>query len=281
LEGHLDGTDLLGSRRACDRLVGEFIEYERSAARKAHFVIRFVDRVTMEMTGRHELEFKRSRRAEVLPSGRAESASIIAAGVRGNEARQDRTGERASVAAVRHQASIVARDAEGVPEDPAVHLKPLEPLLGDWEVGFPNENPKPYRLVFQWKGSRSCIAYRSFARLGGKWVVLGTGMIFWDPATRAIRETTFEEGPTHLFQYGIWKPGPGRLVGEFVDYYEGRTPKSSHFIIRFVDRDNLQMRGERQFDFKRSRQREAHAEGGEGHGETLTLRPNLANAPDR
>ena len=263
-----------------DRLVGEFVDYAGSAARKTRFVIRFVDRETMEMTGKHELEFKRSRRGEVLPSGRAESTSITAAGVQGNGAGRGRTGERASVAAARREAALVAHDAERMPGDPAVHLTPLEPLVGDWDVGFPNQPAKPFRLVFQWKGNRSCVAYRSFARQEGGWNVLGTGMMFWDPATRAIRETTFEEGATDLFQDGIWKPEPGRLVGEFADYDEDGTRKS-HFVIRFVDRDTLEMRGGRQLDFKRSRQREALAGDGASHGETLTLRPYPANAPDR
>jgi hypothetical protein len=264
-----------------DRLVGEFVDHQGGEARKSRFVIRFVDRDTMEMTGKHELEFKRSRRGGALPGGRTEAASIIAAGAQGDWAGQGRTGERASVASARREAAPAAADAGPAPGDPAAHLAPLEPLVGDWDVGFPNQSVKPFRLVFQWKGNRSCIAYRSFARQESGWEVLGTGMIFWDPAARVIRETAFEEGATDLFQDGIWKPEPGRLVGEFVDYGEDGTRKKSHFEICIVDGDTLEMRGEREMDFKRSRQREALSGDGATTAETLTLRPHPANASDR
>ncbi len=96
------------------------------------------------------------------------------------------------------------------------------------------------------------MVYRSLQRQAIAWVLLGTGMIYWDPATRAIRETTFEES-THLFQNGTWRPQQDRLVGEFVNYWEGGSRRKAQYVIRFVDRDTMKMSGALEYEFKRSR----------------------------
>jgi RNA polymerase sigma factor (sigma-70 family) len=199
------------------------------------------------------------------------AASMTAAGVLDYGDGRSHAQERASVATVSLGGAPASRGAEEAPEDPSVHLKPLEPLLGDWDVGLPNQPVKPFRVVFQWKGNRSCMAYRSFEKQGEDWTVVGTGMIFWDPKTRAIRETTFEES-TDLFQDGTWKPERDRLVGEFVDYLQGAMGRKSHCVIRFVDRDTLEMTGQPEFEFKRSRRGKVVPNGHAESGEPFSLR---------
>src|SRR5205814_2008979 len=101
-----------------------------------------------------------------------------------------------------------APGGDEVPEDPAVHLKPLEPMAGEWSFGSAGQ----FRADFQWKGNNSCLAYRTFSKeSGGEEVVMGTGLIFWDAAVGAIPETCFDQ-PSDQFQNGIWKPDGKRLV---------------------------------------------------------------------
>jgi hypothetical protein len=204
-------------------------------------------------------------------------ATVTVAGVLDYGDERGRTGERASVATVSPGAALVARDAEEASEDPAVHLKPLEPLLGDWDFGSLNQSDKPFRAVFQWKGNRSCIAFHTFVRQGNESIVISTGLIYWDPAVRAIRETGFDESPD-LFQNGTWKPEPDRLVGEFVDHEQGGTRRKSQFVSRFVDRDTMEMTGARQFEFKRSRRGEVLPSGRAGSGSPFSLRLDQVDA---
>ena len=154
-------------------------------------------------------------------------------------------------------------------------LEPLERLLGDWDVGSPNQPEKPFRVIFEWKGNRSCMVYRSLQRQATAWVLLGTGMIYWDPATRAIRETTFEES-THLFQNGTWSPQQDRLVGEFVNYGEGGTRRKARYVIRFVDRDTMNMSSALEYEFKRSRR--GMGPPGEREGSTSRFTPRAGEA---
>ena len=69
------------------------------------------------------------------------------------------------------------------------------------------------------------------------------------PGDRAIRETTFEES-TGLFQDGFWRPEGDRLVGEFIDHGADGHRRKTPFVIRFVDRDTMQMSGGASFVFR-------------------------------
>src|SRR5262249_1311802 len=125
--------------------------------------------------------------------------------------------------------------------------------------------------------NRSCMAYRTFEKQGDDWSVIGTGLIFWDPATRAIRETTVEES-THLFQDGTWRPEGDRLIGEFIDHEVNGTRRKTHFVIRFVDRDTIEMSGERRHDFKRARPDDSSPSGSR-RGDPYSLRVHRVNTP--
>jgi len=188
-----------------------------------------------------------------------------------------RTGEVANVAAVSPVGAPAAQDSAETSGDPAVHLLPLERLLGDWDFGSLNQPEKSFRAIFQWKGNRSCMAFRTFERNGEDWIVISTGLIFWDPAVRAIRETGFDESPD-LFQNGTWKPERDRLVGTFVDY-KGKMARKTHFVIRFVDRDTMEMTGEHELEFKRSRRGEVLPGGRAGSGSPFSLRLQQVDAP--
>jgi hypothetical protein len=45
-----------------------------------------------------------------------------------------------------------APKGDEAPEDPSVHLKPLEPLVGKWTFGAP-DGPRPFSAEFQWRGT--------------------------------------------------------------------------------------------------------------------------------
>ena len=103
----------------------------------------------------------------------------------------------------KRQESPTAPAAGPNSEDPRPRLRPLEPLLGDWDVGRPGDPIMSFRAVFQWKGGGSCMAYRTFEKHGDDWFVIGTGLIFWDPANAASPENDFR---------GIHRPLPGRIL---------------------------------------------------------------------